>query len=940
MTSQRLGYPLLAVAFMLLASSAPFATGNPIYSPSVVADTLPYYDTSSYDKSIPAPNAYTSHPGGEWPASWSEVLAYARAVAEKSDRVRFFTQGETFEGRALIYLVISSPENIRNLDSLRSTMARIADPSQSIPAAELDKTTESQPAFAWLGYSIHGDELSGTDAAVRLIWHLAAANDPATLRILEDLVIIIDPSENPDGRDRYLSMLQTYHSNMSNWDDQAMQHNGVWPWGRGNHYWFDLNRDWIFVTQPETRARVETILKYNPLVVVDAHEMGSDDNFLFGMPREPINPNTPPTVKQWMQVFTQEQAKALDKFAWPYYTGEWHEQWFIGYGSAWPTMFGALAILYEQARVGGGAIMQPGNYLLHYQEAVHHQFASSLANLTSLADHRVQLLRDYRETRRQIVENGRKSNLAYLVVPDRDSARLSTFIKSLLDQGIQVQRARAEFTVSSVTDIYHKSLSSKRFPIGTLIVSTAQPHGALVKAIFEFDPHFDQTELDLERREVEKTGGTRQYETTTWSVPLGYDLETYATTSDFTATVVPLSYLPSSPGYLINAGAQVGYLVDMLGELTYRLLNQLFQHGINVYATENAVTVEGRTYPRGSLYIRKRGNPADLAQTLERLAGQVGISIYGVNTGLATEGSMLGAPTFRLLTEPRIALVAGNPMDFSSAGSIWFTIDRQLELPHSLLSLEWLPYTNLDKYNVLIIPDAWGGQIGERLGKNGAQTLRTWVEAGGTLILVGSSAAWAADTATGLSSVRLRSQVLNDLGEWEKSLQRELAAEKIAVDTASVWNPARVPKDTSKVQATDSKIIEADEQWATRFQPRGAFLLAEIDTTEWLSFGLRKNLPVLVYTDKIFLSKNPVIAVARLTNDKNELRLSGLLWPEARERWAGSAFVTRESVGSGQIVLFAGEPNTRAYAWGTRTLLANAVLYGPGFCGSRIDYKK
>jgi hypothetical protein len=939
MISIRPGQCLWAAVVLLCFASAVVA-GNPIYAPGIVPDTVPHYDTSSYDRTIPAPNSFTQYPIGQYPARWYEVLNYARAVAEKSDRVNIVTQGRTHEGRELVYLLISSPRNLQNVETLRGNMLRLADPSQSISPVDFDKLVQTQPAFAWMGYSIHGDELSGTDAAVRLIWHLAAANDSATIRLLDNVVVIVDPSENPDGRDRILSMLETYRSGVPNWDAQAMQHNGVWPWGRANHYWFDLNRDWIFVTQPETQARMQTILKYHPLMVVDAHEMGSDDNFLFGKPREPINPNTPPSVMKWMTTFTHEQAEALDTHGWPYYTGEWHEQWYIGYGSAWPTMFGALAILYEQANVGGGAILQSGNYLLHYQEAVHHQFASSLANLTSLTNHRVEMLRDYRETRRQIADNGRKSNLTYLIAPGRDRVRLNTFVKSLTDQGIQVQKATIDFTVGNAIDMFHKAVTSKRLPAGTIIVSTAQPHGALVKAILDFDPHFDQTELDLERTEVLKTGGTRQYETTAWSVALGYGLEAYTSTAGISVAMEPVTTLPVPTGRLENPAAQVGFMVNMQGELTYRLLNQLYQHGVVVFTSENAVTVEGRRFERGSLYIRKRGNAPDVAATLEKLAAQVGITIYGVNTGFATEGSMLGAPTFRLLNEPRLALVVGSPTDFTSAGSIWFTIDEQLELPHSLINVEGLPYTNLDKYNVLIVPDAWGGELGQHLGKGGTEKLRNWVQGGGTLILVGSSAAWAADTSTGLSEVRLRSQVIDKLADWDKSRAREKAAFSVTVDTTALWHPERAPKDTSKEQATDAKVSSEEEQYATRFQPRGAYLLAEVDTTDWLAFGQTDHLPVLLYTDKIFLSKDPVTTTARLTSEKNALRLSGLLWPEATERWAGSAFLTHESSGNGQLILFAGEPNTRAYSWGTRTFLANAILYGPGFCGSRIDYKK
>ncbi|MDX9856656.1 MAG: M14 family zinc carboxypeptidase [candidate division Zixibacteria bacterium] len=940
--SSRLLITASAVALSVLVAPELTAGLHPSYSEKAIIDTVPFYDTESYDPAIPNPNDYLQHPVGQWPNHYHEIVAYARLLAEKSDRVMIDSYGSTHEGRELIYLIISTPENLARLEQYRDAMSTVADPAALSSSAELDRLIADLPAFAWMAYSIHGDEVSGTDAATRLIWHLAAATDSATMHLLQNVIVLVDPSENPDGRERYLSMLQTYKSHTPNYDPGAMQHSGVWPWGRTNHYWFDLNRDWILLTQPETKGRVETILKYFPVLVVDGHEMGSSDNFLFSPPRQPINYNTPENVLKWYQIYGREQAQALDLHGWPYYTGEWNEQWYIGYGSSWPTLFGSVGILYEQAGVDGNMVRQPGDYILTYHEAVNHQFTSSIANLRTTANHRVELLRDYHNARKAIVMTGRQSGLTFLFPPGSDHVKLNRFVRSLMQQGIDVSRTTASFTLPSARNTYGETVRSRTLPAGTFVVSTAQPHGALAKAICEFDLRLNQQFLEDERRELEKHGDTRMYEVSAWCVPMAYGLEAYETTSAPSVSMEPVTDLADPTGRLVNPDATYGFLIDMEGEQTYRILNRLFAKELIVYASEKPLTIEGREYAAGTLLLRQRGNPDNLADLLGALAEEIGVNVYGVSTGYASQGSHLGAPTFQLLAQPRIALVAGSPIDYTDAGSLWFTIDKELEIPHSLINMQQLTWTDLSPYNVLVIPDAWGSSLEQQLGRYGASMLSDWVSDGGTLILMGSSAAWAADTATGLSSVRLRRQVLDQLDSYAQALKRELSAESPAIDTLALWYPEKAPAENAAAEQTPGggpgNSAEELDEWNRRFHPRGVIMRADVDTEHWLAYGMSDRVPVMVYTDRAFLSKDPVTTVARFAPDGNRLRMSGLLWPEARERWAGTAYLTRERKGKGQVIMFAAAPYTRAYFYGTRQMFVNALLYGPGYTSSLSPY--
>ncbi|UCC43760.1 MAG: hypothetical protein JSU65_11645 [Candidatus Zixiibacteriota bacterium] len=922
---------LITVTSILLVFQVASGAGlDPSYSEDATIDTVPFFEGGEYDASVPGPNDYLKHAVGERACRYYELVPYLEAVAEASDRVILETHGTTHEGRKLYNLFISSPEQIADLESLRASMDNLADPSSGITDSELEEMYANLPAVAWLGYSIHGDELSGVDAAIQLIYQLAAGTDPQTLEILENTVIIIDPIQNPDGRERYMSMLQTYQSHVPNYNRRAMQHSGVWPWGRTNHYLFDLNRDWFALTQPETKGKTATIQKWHPQLVVDAHEMGSNDTYLFSPPRQPINYNTSGNVLKWWPSFARDQAAAFDDRGWTCYTGEWHEQWFPGYGSSWPSFFGGIAILYEQAGVDVFAVKQQDDYLLTYHEAVNKQFTSSYTNLSTLAANREEILRDYRNERESIVDRGRRNNLTFIIKTDRDELKTKRFVERLNHQGIEVSAANREFTASDAHDINGDTHKSMTFPSGTYVVSTAQVNGALAKAVLEFDPHLKQEFLEEERRELEKHSDTKMYEVSTWSAPLAYDLDAYWTTSRVNADLSRVTEVAMSTGRLIHPEAQMGFIVNMVGEKTYLCLARLFAEGVTVYTAEKPFELEGNNYEAGSLVIRKRGNRPDLTDLLAPIAEEIGIDIVGVNTGASSKGSWLGAGTFRLLTKPKVAIVAGNGTNYHSFGTLWYAIDRELEYPHSLVSLSNFQHSGLDQFNVLVLSSSWG-PMSAHLGEGGKRAISDWVSDGGTLICMGQSAAWAADTATGLSQVVIRRQVLDKLDEYDVMVARERAAEKPTVDTMALYYPVKVPAE-DKPDENDkgsAKITKEEDEWMRRFSPVGTLLRADLDREDWLAFGMKESVPVMVQSRFAFLAKSPVRTVGRFA-DINDVRLSGLLWPEARQRLANTAFLTRERKGKGQIIMFAAEPNHRAYFYGTRKLFVNALLYGPG----------
>lgn len=920
--------PLFAILLIAIISGSVLGS----YRPAGETDTVPFFPGGTYDEGITTPYEYFGDGVFIRPVEYERLADYLEVLAEQSPRLLVKRHGHTYEGRPLLHVIVTSEANVAALEDHRAVLDRLADPRIEPPVS--DAELNGLPASAWLGYSIHGDEISGTDAALRLVYQLVAGTDDETMELIDNAIIVIEPSENPDGRRRYLAMLQTFNSETPNYNPSALQHGGVWPWGRTNHYWFDLNRDWIIAAHPETQGRLTTILTWHPQLIVDGHEMGANATFMSDPPREPINYNTPENVRNWWLRFNQDMAESFDKRGWPHYTMEWHDQWYPGFGSAWGTFHGAIGMLYEQAGVDGGAIRQRDGYMLTYHEAINHQFQASWSNLITLVENRVEILKDYRDTRRQMLERGRKSNETYIIVPGSDALRTEAFLNSLMQQDIEVQQALEGFSASDVRSSLGEQANRKTFPEGSYLVSTAQPMGNLVRTVMEFDPHLNIEFLEDERRELEKHGHSKMYEISTWCLPLAYNVETWLSTTQPRVPAERLNMpLIRSPGKLHFPDAQFGFVTDMAGEATNRLLAHLFDKGLTVYAATEPFTIEGRDYKRGALLIRRQGNPDDLSEILGVAAARFGVDIYGANTAVATSGPYLGAPSFQALKKPRVALCVGDGLDYSSCGTIWYTLDQELGLEHSLVEISRLGRTDLERYNVIVIPSSWGSAIGSVLGGSGARHLSDWVSDGGLLVLVGGSAAWAADSSNNLSRARLRRQSLDELDKFDKRLSRELAAENPSVDTMALWHPEKVSKsDEPKGEQKEGaiKVDEETDRWLRRFHPRGVILRGIVDTDDWLAFGVDSVLPLMAYTDDAVLASSPVQATVRYEPEENGLRLSGLLWPEARARWAGTVWACRERKGQGQVILFTGPPNFRAYWWGSRQMLVNAMLFGPG----------
>ncbi|MDP2208572.1 MAG: M14 family metallopeptidase [Bacteroidota bacterium] len=898
---------------------------------------IPFYPQGTYNNNIPTPESILGFPIGSKPTRYDAIVNYLKILDEKSNEVQLIEFGKTYEGRSLYHLIITSENNFKMLNEIQNSISKLADPRKISSDKEALTLIETTLAIAWMAYGIHGDELSSLDAAVQLAYQLAAGTDETTIKLKNELIILIDPMENPDGRERYLAQMQQWQGEVVNSDAQTIQHTGAWPWGRGNHYLFDMNRDWFLLVHPESKARVQTVLKWNPQLLVDAHEMGSYDTYLFSPAGPPFNPNMNEFNFKWRNTFAKDQAKAFDKYGWNYYTREWNDEWYPGYGSGWSLYIGAIGILYEQAQTDGSIVKRPDGTILTFHKAVHQQFVSSFANLTTASNNRKELLREFFVSRKKDMVIKKGEPYSYIILPGKNLTRSNNLIDKLLKQNIEVSITDKDIEVENLRSYWNTKPAKNVLPKGTYIINLDQPMGRLAKTILEFDPRMDTETLEKERKKLEKNKQSEMYDVMAWSLPIAYGVESYCTDKKITGSLTQIKNIPTKTGEVLNPKPAYGYLFEYYDDAAVSALASLLEKGYKVRSAKETFEIEGKSFSRGTILLRLIENPVTLTEHIQNIAKTTGITIYSVNTALSTKGSDLGGNDFVLLEYPRTALVTSGQISMGSFSTLWHLLDYRLKQRISIITAEGLANYDLRKYNVLIFPSSNSPQTyNQILGKDGIGKIKKWVENGGTLIGIGNAAAFLADTSSGMSKVRLQHQALNELSLYDEANAAEIKSENIKIDSAKIWSNTEIEKKPEEKKPTppDIKNLERQDEFMRLFMPRGAIMSVDLDEEHWLTFGLGKKASAIMFTSNSFLSKSPVQTPARFADYKN-LRISGLLWPEAKERWQRTAYITRESMGSGQIILFAGEPNFRGYFHGTERLFLNSMLLGPGWGTSR-----
>ena len=909
----------------------------------------------NYSTSVPKPMEFLGFNLGERVATPAQISSAILKWSTTSDRLKVIEYAKTHEGRPLYSVFISSPNNINDLDTIKDNIERLSD-ARGINDRQAQIIIENIPAVAWMAYSIHGNETSGADAALGLIYHLIASEDPDVINLLENMVVIVDPMMNPDGRDRFAKSLDQYRGTAPNYDDQSLLHTGDWPYGRTNHYYFDLNRDWFYLTQPETQGRVALINQWRPQILVDGHEMGPQDTFMTGPPREPINKNIDPNLIKWGNKFANDQANAFDKRNWRFYTGEWHEDLYPGY-SFYVQFRGSLGILYEQSRMAEDGVRRPEGTIQSYKESVHHQFISSIANLKTLQVNSKEMYQDYWNGRKyNISKNSVYANQTFVILPTKNHGRLNALANKLRSQDIELFTNNNSISVKTAFNQSGKSLEDFMIPEGSLIIPNKQPEAPLISAILEFDADINESVLLEERQENLRDGSSIMYDTTAFNFSMMFGLSAVSVPENITNSLN--IWQPYPTNIQINDKA-IMWATDGQDDRSVAFAARLMEKNVQVRIIDKDAILSGHELSRGSVVVLGMDNPKNenLINEINTVATELDISLHSLESGFGNEELPdWGGRHFRLLERPQIAILSHSGFSSYDVGVSWWSLDHHLGIRHSQINSSFAGYADLRRYNTIIMPSG-----SPSMNTNNTKALMDWVAQGGTLIANNRSTRFLASNAE-IGSVRMIQDTFENSNDYNFDLLRETSALNNEIDKKNIQQYSLDLKIEYPWESAEERLsqeeLEFRDEWQSIFMPSGAMVAGRVDNKHWLSFGAPDVLPILYGNYPVLMTGRNAEAVVRIGSydDNNEVqdyrtinwssippgkdlnvRMSGLVWPEAAQRIANSAYLTRERVGKGQIILFSGEPNFRGSARGTNRLWLNAVVYGAGLgTASRI----
>jgi hypothetical protein len=880
-------------------------------SGTVNGQSFEFLPGAKYDQSIPTLKSVVGHAWAEKVTMHHESERYIQALQQSSGgRMKLIKYGETWEGKSLYVMAIGSSANIGRLEQIRAGMQRLADP-RILAANEANSLIGSLPSLVWLICGVHGNEISGVDAGLLTAYHLLAArNDPLVETAMKNTVVLIDPMQNPDGRDRFINYFRQNVGLEPDGDLQSAEHNEVWPSGRVNHYLFDMNRDWFAQTQPETRGRTKFYLGWFPQVVADLHEMGTNSSYYFAPPALPWNPNLTMKQTDWLARLGRNNGAWFDKFGFDYYTRENYDSFYPGYGEGWPLFHGSLGMTYEQASVRGLVAKRDDDTVMLYRDSVHHHFIAALSTIEMTAKNREELLRHFYDHRRTAIEEGKSGTLKeFIITPGSDPNRAAKLARVLMMSGIEVRRADEPFSNEKTRDYDDGLLQARQFPAGSYIVSLAQPAKRLAKTLLEKMTPQDKEFLDEQRRRNEKRQSEQFYDVTAWSLPYLFDLQSYMAEEPSKVKSTLLAEPPRPVGRLRGAQAKLAYLIPWGTQSASAALADLFKHDIRVHDMDKPFRLNGRDFPAGTLIVKVKDNPSDLHQQMARIAAEHGIEIESTDSAWVEAGPNFGSNAVKYLPRPKIALVYNIPTLANSAGWTRYVIERQYGYPVTTIRADQLRSMDLSHYNVIILPDSAVG-YGPVFGDGAA--IREWVQRGGVLVGIGGAMNWLTD------------EKVNLLASKREKREKMEKLEKI--------DPKAEKRDNGGDAGTRdplAKVVEPAEEYPS--STPGALLRIKVDREHWLGFGYGETTTVMVDSNRIY----SLLRLDRGTNvgvylPPDRMVASGHLWDDALKQLPNKAAVLYSRIGRGHVVGFVEDPNYRAFMDGLNGFVMNALFLGPG----------
>jgi hypothetical protein len=833
------------------------------WNTSQAQPALSYYlpEGVTYDTMIPTPASVIGHEVGEFHVTHDRLVNYMQILDKASDRITIEVTGYTHERRPLLLLTITSPENHKNLQSIRMRHLELTDPARS---ASLH--TASMPAVFYLGCSIHGNEASGSNAGLLIAYHLAAAQGEEIENALKNTVILFDPSFNPDGLQRFSNWVNSRKSMMTSADPNDMEHHEAWPGGRTNHYWFDLNRDWLVAQQPESQARVKTFHEWKPNVLTDHHEMGTNFTFFFqpGVPSR-THPITPAKNFELTKKIGEFHAKALDEIGSLYYTQEGYDDFYYGKGSTFPDAQGAIGILFEQGSSRGHR-QESENGVVTFPFTIRNQFTTALSTLTAVNSMRKELLDYQRQFFRDAAnENAKDAAKALIFGSFKDRARAYQLGEIIARHGISMYKPKSTQTIKG--KIFE--------PESSFIVPMNQTQYKLLKGMFE-------------KRTVFKD--SLFYDISSWTLSLAAGVE-FEELSSLPALGEKVSDPKMPQGKWIGGKSEYAYVFESFGYYAPRAIYRLLKEGVRVKVAGDAFNhPSGKKFERGAILIPLSGQnklPHQIDFLINEIVRNDGLDVYAFQTGLDYQGVSLGSNSFKPLKKPEIAMLVGDGVTPNDAGEIWHLLDTRFQIPVALIPLDVFNSVDINKYNTLIFPQGVYGAITE----TAKDKLKTWIQNGGVIIGFENAIAWF--QASGL-------------GRFEMKKTEELAPQ-----TAAAGRAYADIEESRGAQVTSGAIFEAT-----------------VDLSHPLLYGYYQQNIAVFKGNNIYMEKsknayaNPIVFTA------NPLQ-SGYISADNYKKVKEASVAGVSVMGRGRVIGFTENLAFRAFWFGTNKILMNAIFYGP-----------
>ncbi len=812
---------------------------------------------STFAQTAPSPSDFLQYPLGTRFTPHFKVVDYFRQVAATNKTVKLETYGETYEGRPLLMAIVASPENMARLEEIRQNNLDVV----------TGKGRKDMPVIVWLSYNVHGNEAVSTEASMKTLYALITDRKD----LLQNAVVIIDPCLNPDGRERYVNFYNAVRSKPFDATPYAREHYEPWPGGRANHYYFDLNRDWAWQTQTESRQRVAQYNRWMPQVHVDFHEQGVDAPYYFAPAAEPLHDAVTAWQRDFQTQIGKHNAEYFDAKGWLYFTKEQFDLFYPSYGDTYPTYNGAIGMTYEQGGSGraGLAIKTRQGDTLTLKDRMEHHYTTGIATIEVSAANAGKLVNEFAKYFNDAQTKPSGEYKTFVVKAAGNPEKLLSLAETLKRNNI-VAGFAAGSTGSNGFNYFTGKTENFTIEKEDLVISTFQPRSNLVRVLFE---------------PVARLTDSVTYDITAWALPYAYGLPAYALKQHVApaTTEAPAKAAQAEPA----GGNTYAYLAPWNSTKDLKFLVALLNRNINVRYSEAPFTLGGKSYPAGTLVITKAGNHS--LEAIPALAVKMGVSLIKVPTGFVDKGADFGSDKIRFIKKPKVAVLAGDGVSSLGMGEIWHFFEQQIEYPITVLNAASLYNVNLKEIDVLIMPDGYYATLND---KSVTERLKDWVNGGGRLIAIEDAVGQLAQ------------------GDWGFKVKKEEEKDK---------------KDAEKKDPyTALKPYANRERESVKQIIPGAIYKVHLDQTHPLAFGYPDYYYTLKLNDKLleyFESGGWNVGVL-----KKEDYLTGFVGAQTKVKLKDGLLFGVKEMGSGELVLLMDNPLFRSFWENGKLLFGNAVF--------------